>query len=82
MTPNPGEKTPRELFEENVQRTIPLGREQTPDDIGNLACLPSFRVRDEHHRAGDKRQRRPAHELIGETLRSCYTGLCCNIANL
>ena len=39
MTPNPGEKTPRELFEENVQRTIPLGREQTPDDIGNLAAF-------------------------------------------
>ncbi|CAI8049341.1 3-oxoacyl-[acyl-carrier-protein] reductase FabG [Geodia barretti] len=39
MTPNPGEKTQRELFEENVQRTIPLGREQTPDDIGNLAAF-------------------------------------------
>ena len=39
MTPNPGEKTQRELFEEHVQAQIPLGREQTPDDIGNLAAF-------------------------------------------
>ena len=39
MTPNPEEKTQRELFEEHVQVQIPLGREQTPDDIGNLAAF-------------------------------------------
>ena len=39
MTPNPEEKTPRELFVEYVERDTPLGREQTPDDIGNLAAF-------------------------------------------
>ncbi len=39
MTPNPEGKTQRELFEEHVQAQIPLGREQTPDDIGNLAAF-------------------------------------------
>ncbi len=39
MTPNPEGKTQRQLFEEHVQRQIPLGREQTPDDIGNLAAF-------------------------------------------
>ncbi len=28
----------RELFERNVEATIPLGREQTPEDIGKLAA--------------------------------------------
>lgn len=39
MTPNPDEKSPRELFEQNVIRLIPMGREQTPEDIGNLAAF-------------------------------------------
>ena len=39
MTPNPDEKSPRELFVEYVERDTPLGREQTPDDIGNLAAF-------------------------------------------
>ena len=30
---------PREAFEKIVQDRIPLGREQTPDDIGNLAAF-------------------------------------------
>ena len=39
MTPNPEGKSPRELFEEYVKTGTPLGREQTPDDIGNLAAF-------------------------------------------
>lgn len=39
MTPNPESKTQRELFEEYVESTTPLGREQTPEDIGNLASF-------------------------------------------
>lgn len=39
MTPNPQGKTQRELFDEHVQAQIPLGRAQTPDDIGNLAAF-------------------------------------------
>lgn len=39
-------KTPREYFEERVQRSVPLGREQTPEDIGKLAVfLCSVRAR-------------------------------------
>ncbi len=32
-------RTPREQFESMVARTTPLGREQTPEDIGNLAAF-------------------------------------------
>lgn len=39
MTPNPEGKTQRQLFEEAVLRQTPLGREQTPEDIGNLAAF-------------------------------------------
>ena len=39
MTPNPEGKSPRELFVEYVEAGTPLGREQTPDDIGNLAAF-------------------------------------------
>ena len=39
MTPNPEEKSQRELFEEHVQNTIPMRKEQTPEDIGNLAAF-------------------------------------------
>ena len=39
MTPNPQERTQRRLFLDHVQAQIPLGREQTPDDIGNLAAF-------------------------------------------
>ena len=31
--------TPRQIFDEIVQERIPLGREQTPEDIGNLAAF-------------------------------------------
>ena len=31
--------TPREIFDEIVKERIPLGREQTPEDIGNLAAF-------------------------------------------
>jgi len=33
--------TPREIFDRVVQDRIPLGREQTPEDIGNLAAFLS-----------------------------------------
>ena len=39
MTPNPEGKTQRQLFEEYVESSTPLGREQTPEDIGNLAAF-------------------------------------------
>jgi NAD(P)-dependent dehydrogenase (short-subunit alcohol dehydrogenase family) len=32
-------KTPRAVFEEMVKQRIPLGREQTPEDIGNVAVF-------------------------------------------
>ena len=31
--------TPREIFLQSVQRSVPLGREQTPEDIGKLATF-------------------------------------------
>ena len=34
-------RTPREQFESMVARSTPLGREQTPEDIGNLAAFLS-----------------------------------------
>jgi NAD(P)-dependent dehydrogenase (short-subunit alcohol dehydrogenase family) len=39
MSPNPEGKTQRELFEDYVASSTPLGREQTPEDIGNLAAF-------------------------------------------
>lgn len=39
MTPNPEGRTQRQLFDDYVQAQTPLGREQTPDDIGNLAAF-------------------------------------------
>ena len=33
------ELEPRQVFEEMVKRRVPLGREQTPDDIGQLAAF-------------------------------------------
>ncbi len=35
------EKSNRELFDEKVAMLIPLGREQTPEDIGYLSCFLS-----------------------------------------
>ena len=31
--------TPREAFDQSIQARMPLGREQTPEDIGNLAVF-------------------------------------------
>ncbi len=39
MAPNLEELPPREAFEKYVETKIPLGREQTPEDIGNLAAF-------------------------------------------
>ena len=39
MAPNLKELPPREAFEKYVETKIPLGREQTPEDIGNLAAF-------------------------------------------
>ena len=36
---NPDELSPRLLFDRAVEATIPLKREQTPEDIGNLAAF-------------------------------------------
>ena len=63
MTPNPGEKTPARTLrgkcsEDNSPRQgADARRHRQP------CRLPSFRVRHEHNRPVDKRQRRPAHEL-------------------
>jgi len=39
MTPNPEGKSQRELFEDYVQRAVPMRKEQTPEDIGHLAAF-------------------------------------------
>jgi meso-butanediol dehydrogenase/(S,S)-butanediol dehydrogenase/diacetyl reductase len=39
MTPNPEGKSQRELFDDYVQRTVPMRKEQTPEDIGHLAAF-------------------------------------------
>jgi NAD(P)-dependent dehydrogenase (short-subunit alcohol dehydrogenase family) len=39
QTPNPGGKSERELFLDFVEAHTPLGREQTPEDMGNLAAF-------------------------------------------
>ena len=39
ITPNPEGKSGRELFLANVEASTPLGREQTPEDIGNLVAF-------------------------------------------
>ena len=33
------ERQPRDIFLEAVRRRVPLGREQTPEDIGHLAAF-------------------------------------------
>ena len=38
-TPALAELEPRQVFDEMVKRRVPLGREQTPDDIGQLAAF-------------------------------------------
>jgi NAD(P)-dependent dehydrogenase (short-subunit alcohol dehydrogenase family) len=39
MTPNPEGKSQRQLFEDYVQRMVPMRKEQTPEDIGHLAAF-------------------------------------------
>jgi meso-butanediol dehydrogenase/(S,S)-butanediol dehydrogenase/diacetyl reductase len=39
MTPNPEGKSQRELFNDYVQRTVPMRKAQTPEDIGHLAAF-------------------------------------------
>ncbi len=39
MSPNEGGRSTREVFEGYVKDNTPLGREQTPEDIGNLAAF-------------------------------------------
>ena len=48
--------TPREAFEQFVAQSIPLGREQTPQDIGRLGVFLASDLAFEHHWPGDKRQ--------------------------
>ena len=38
-TDNPDNLSPRSLFDRSIEATIPLKREQTPEDIGNLAAF-------------------------------------------
>lgn len=38
-TENPDDLSPKSLFDRAVEATIPLKREQTPEDIGNLAAF-------------------------------------------
>src|SRR6185503_3493553 len=37
--PKYGDLAPREIFADQVKRGVPLGEEQTPDDVGNLAVF-------------------------------------------
>jgi meso-butanediol dehydrogenase/(S,S)-butanediol dehydrogenase/diacetyl reductase len=39
MTPNPEGKSQRQLFDDYVQRTVPMRKAQTPEDIGHLAAF-------------------------------------------
>jgi NAD(P)-dependent dehydrogenase (short-subunit alcohol dehydrogenase family) len=39
VMPNPMGLPPRQVFEEFVKQRIPLGREQTPEDIGHMAAF-------------------------------------------
>jgi NAD(P)-dependent dehydrogenase (short-subunit alcohol dehydrogenase family) len=39
VTPDYANLTPREIFDAAVQRSTPLGREQTPEDIGRLTVF-------------------------------------------
>ena len=34
-----GDNTTREIFDRSIRDRMPLGREQTPEDIGNLAVF-------------------------------------------
>ena len=50
--------SPREIFLAAVKQAAPLGREQTPEDIGKLICFLASDDAHEHHRAGDQGRRR------------------------
>lgn len=39
MTPNPEGRSQRQLFEDYVQRMVPMRKEQSPEDIGHLAAF-------------------------------------------
>ena len=39
QTLEPGNFTGREVFEQTVEQLIPMRREQTPEDVGNLAAF-------------------------------------------
>ena len=55
--------TTRELFDRSIRDRMPLGREQTPEDIGNLSVFLASDSVFEHHWPGDQRQRRHPDEL-------------------
>ncbi|MGH7819321.1 MAG: SDR family oxidoreductase, partial [Candidatus Binatia bacterium] len=38
-SPEYAELEPRDVFLEHVKRTVPLGGEQTPEDVGRLAAF-------------------------------------------
>ena len=37
--PSRRDRTPRQIFDENIQQRVPLGREQTPEDIGKAVAF-------------------------------------------
>ena len=57
--------TPRQIFEKAIRERCPLGREQTPEDIGKAAAFPGLRRRRQHHGPVPQRQRRHTHGLKG-----------------
>ena len=71
MTPNPGEKTQRETFRGTCAGADSTGQRADARRHRQPCRLPGFRVRHEHNRPVDKRQRRPAHELGWEDLEAC-----------
>ena len=46
MTPSDTGRTGREFFEDLVESSVPMKKEQTPEDVGNLTA---FLVSDDAH---------------------------------
>ena len=57
------EKDSHELFAENALDLVPMGREQTPEEIGSLVAFLASRRREFHHGPVDSHRRRAANDL-------------------
>ena len=52
------DRPPRRVFDEFVQAAVPLGREQTPDDVGHMAVYLASDESKKRHGAGPAPRRR------------------------